>query len=115
MSRANPPAAPYAQSRRGGGDTLAIWRWQGKASRIKALTMKGTATGSDQEMTDPWRGLGSTRVKPHCPATRAAPNRLFMTAGGICAAAARWWGPTIPGCPKALWAGEVDIAVRSLA
>jgi hypothetical protein len=27
-----------------GGDTLAIWRRQGKASRIKALTMTGRET-----------------------------------------------------------------------
>jgi len=30
-------AAPYGQSRLGGGVTLSIWRWQGKASPIKAL------------------------------------------------------------------------------
>jgi hypothetical protein len=31
------PAVPRAPFPRGGGDTLAIWRWQGKAGRIKAL------------------------------------------------------------------------------
>jgi hypothetical protein len=35
-----PAAAPGARSPHGGGDTLTIWRWQGKASRIKALTLK---------------------------------------------------------------------------
>jgi len=37
MERANPRSPPERRSRRGGGDTLAIWRRQGKASRIKAL------------------------------------------------------------------------------
>jgi hypothetical protein len=32
---------PRAQSRYGGGDSLTIWRRQGKTSRIKALTMLG--------------------------------------------------------------------------
>ena len=37
MERANPRVPPKRRSPRGGGDTLAIWRRQGKASRIKAL------------------------------------------------------------------------------
>jgi hypothetical protein len=32
---------PRAQTRYGGGDSLTIWRRQGKTSRIKALTMPG--------------------------------------------------------------------------
>ena len=33
-------AAPRAQSPHGRGVTLTIWRWQGKVSRIKALTLR---------------------------------------------------------------------------
>jgi len=41
MNRAESADLPPVQSPRGGGDTLAIWRWQGKASRIKALPRSG--------------------------------------------------------------------------
>jgi hypothetical protein len=37
---AAPDHDPFrALARYGGGDSLTIWRWQGKASSIKALTM----------------------------------------------------------------------------
>jgi hypothetical protein len=41
MGCAGSPLVACAQSLYGGGDTLTIWRWQGKASPAKALTMIG--------------------------------------------------------------------------
>jgi hypothetical protein len=97
MSRANPLAAPYARSRRGGGDTLAIWRWQGKAGRNKALTMMGGQW--DQIRSDRTRALGrAERPTRGCPATRTACILSFVVLPLACAAAS-----------------EVDIAVRNLA
>jgi len=37
MGRAHPERRRAYTPRHGGGDTLALWRWQGKASAIKAL------------------------------------------------------------------------------
>ena len=58
-------AQPDARRQRGGGDTLALWRWQGKASRIKALTMKGGGCP----------GLGACRPGHDDPTTRIRSSR----------------------------------------
>ena len=41
MRRAKPASSAIGSIPAGGGDTLALWRWQGKVSRIKALTLLG--------------------------------------------------------------------------
>jgi hypothetical protein len=64
-----------AASYPGGGDTLAIWRWQGKASRIKALTLMEVA-GPDPRLI---LSLGPVLKAHACPAAHASRSCFFMT------------------------------------
>jgi hypothetical protein len=119
----------------GGGDTLAIWRWQGKASRINALTLSAGSLRSLPErrllahhapaslLLRPSARLaqllfhdlsvGIARQRFHCGRHRLQrPNAAF-------ARHARWASPLTFLSEARLVArlveSDVDIAVRSLA
>src|SRR4051812_2481574 len=81
-------AAPYARSPHGGGDTLMIWRWQGKARGIKALTRPPALPPKPHTMLTPlfkaWRNprtsvrffsfvLQVVHASP-CPGFRGCPS-----------------------------------------
>ena len=56
--------------------TLAIWRWQGKVSRIKALTLPGACGRAGRR--DPWR-QGRPAQPYLCPAAQASRSCRFST------------------------------------